>query len=169
MNEYETSYRSLDSDSLEIQDEEFNKTIAHFRASGRKIKEMKYGGGDCWGKFVQIVMGSDTVTIDKYDCGDYGFGNSQFIVHNDSLTKIREFRMEWSPDGNGYAFNVMEQILEFDPDHLTTKNRVGSTEGWEDFRFLGTPFEILRTNGATEYLRLKNELREMVLREKLEP
>ena len=72
---------------------------------------------------MQRILGTDTLTIDKYDCGDYGFGNTLFITNADSLMYVREFSVEWSPDDDGNVFHVNENIFEFSTTGLVKRTR----------------------------------------------
>ena len=123
--EFASAYRELDSDSLVLRKADIVK-FSRFYTDGIKIRELEYGGGDCDGKFMQRILGTDTLTIDKYDCGDYGFGNTLFITNADSLRYVRKFSIEWSPDDDGNVFHVNENIFEFSTAGLVKRTRTNS-------------------------------------------
>lgn len=120
--EFASAYRELDSDSLLLGKGDIVE-FSRFYTNGIKIREQEYGGGDCDGKFMLQVLGADTLTIEKYDCGDYGFGNTLFITNADSLMYVREFSVEWSPDDDGNVFHVNENIFEFSTTGLVKRTR----------------------------------------------
>jgi hypothetical protein len=107
------------------------------------------------------------LTIDKHDCGDYGFGNSEFITEGDSLRYARKYKMEWSPDDKGNQFNVSETIYEFSNDSVIKRTREKSTKGWKDYTINDLTFEETRLPAQGEYIELKNQLRNLTLKEKL--
>jgi len=168
INEYELAsvYRDLDSDSLLVDNDELLE-LDEFLTKGTKIREMEYGGGDCSGKFKQLSFEMDTLTVDKYDCGDYGFGNTEFVTKGDSLRLVREFRMEWLVDSTGSKFNVSEAIYDFSSLRSTKRTRTKSVQGWKDFRISDTDFDERRLHGQKEYLELKKELKDLAMKEKL--
>jgi len=48
----------------------------------KKIKEIKFGGGDVWGT-THIFSNADSTTIKvlvEYDAGDYGRGKNEYII-----------------------------------------------------------------------------------------
>lgn len=166
--EYELAsiYRDLESDSLLVSKTD-EKKFTELLTKGRKIKEQEYGGGDCEGKFKQLTGENDTLTIDKFDCGDYGFGNSQFIVHNDSLRYVREYKMEWSPDDKGNEFNVSETTYEFSTKGVLKRARTKFINGLSKFRINEIDFEESRLPGQVEYNEFKKKLKGLALKEKL--
>jgi hypothetical protein len=168
VNEYELAsiYRDLDSDSL-LADNDDLLRLNEFLTKGTKIKEKEYGGGDCGGKFKQLSFKTDTLTVDKYDCGDYGFGNTEFITRGDSLRFVREFKMEWLVDSTGSKFNVSETIYYFSSLRSTRRTRTRSVPGWKDFSIRNTDFEEGQLQGQKEYNEFKKELKDLALKEKL--
>jgi hypothetical protein len=168
-NDYELASinRTLDSDSL-LASKDVVMKFSEFLKKGTKFKENEYGGGDCYGKFKQIDLGVATLTIDKYDCGDYGFGNTEFITDGDSLRYVRQFKIEWSPGDKGNEFKVSETIYEFSTRGISKKTRAKSIEEWKDFRINDGKFEESSNSGQSEYNELKKELRDLALKEKLD-
>ncbi len=165
-NEYELAsiYRDLDSDSL-LADEDNKLRLNEFLTKGTKTKEKVYGGGDCGGKFKQLSFKTDMLTVDKYDCGDYGFGNTQFITKGDSLKFVREFKFEWLVDNTGSKFNVTENIYDFSGS--IKRIRTKEVQGWRDFRISNIDFGQSRLQGQKEYNDFKKELKNLSLKEKL--
>jgi hypothetical protein len=168
VNEYELAliYRDLDSDSL-LADKDDQLKLLKFLTKGIKIKEKEYGSGDCEGKFKQLALHEDTLTIDKYDCGDYGFGNTEFILDSDSLKYVREFKIEWSPDDKENELSVSETTYEFTSSNLKKRTRTKSIKGWKDFRIDDVNFEESTLPGHEEYNKFKKELKNITLKEKL--
>lgn len=154
-------YRDLESDSLSA-DKIDQLKFAEFSTKGTKIKEKEYGGGDCESKFKRLVLGNDTLTVDKYDCGDYGFGNTEFITSGDSLQYVREYKIEWSPDDKGNQFRASETTYEFSTNRLLKRTRAKFVEKWKDFRITEIPFEGSRLRGQDEYNQFKKELRDIL-------
>lgn len=167
-NEYELAsiYRDLDSDSL-LADEDNKLRLNEFLTKGTKTKEKEYGGVDCDGKFKQLSFKTDTLTVDKYDCGDHGFGNTQFITMGDSLKFVREFKFEWLADSTGSKFNVTENIYDFSVSGSIKRIRAKEVQGWKDFRISNIDFEQSRLQGQKEYNDFKRELKNLALKEKL--
>src|SRR5688500_10947890 len=87
MDDYEASliYSDSESDSLLLDNLDLRNLISLFKTKGSKVQDKEYQGGDCGGKFTRLTYKGDTLTIDKYSCGDYGFGNSQYLTNDDSL------------------------------------------------------------------------------------
>lgn len=167
-NEYELAsiYRDLDSDSL-LADKDNQLRLNAFLTKGIKTKEKEYGGGDCDGKFKQLSFGTDTLTVDKYDCGDYGFGNTQFITKGDSLKFVREFKFDWLVDSTGSKFNVTENVYDFSGSEVIKRIRTKQANGWKDFRISNIEFEQSRLQGQKEYNDFKRELKNLALKENL--
>lgn len=167
-NEYELAsiYRDLDSDSL-LADKDNSLRLNEFLTKGTKTKENEYRGGDCSGKFKQLSFKTDTLTVDKYDCGDYGFGNTQFITKGDSLKFVREFKFEWLVDSTGSKFNVTENIYNFSNSQAIKRIRTKEVNGWKDFRINNIEFKQSRLQGQKEYNDFKRELKNLALKENL--
>jgi hypothetical protein len=151
-------YRSLDSDSLLTDKGEIDSLLSIFLRTGKQIKRKEYGGGDCEGAYRTFSIKDDNsiLTIDKYDCGDFGFGNSQYLTKNDSVLLTREFKVEWY---NRTVYTVTERIIKFDNATTILKERETSTSNLGILRFKGQQFkESKLVSNDEEYLRIKREL-----------
>jgi hypothetical protein len=168
VNEYELAsiYRDVDSDSLLAASADKSK-LADFITNGTKIEEKEYGGGDCDGKFKRFVLDEDTLTIDKYDCGDYGFGNTGFVSNHDSLRYVREYKIEWFPGDEENEYNVSETIYEFTANKLTKRTRTKSIKDWKDFKIDDMNFAESRLPAQDECSKFKKALRDLSLKDKL--
>lgn len=170
MGDYEASllYSSSDSDSLLLDNDDLENLISLFKMKGSRIQEKEYLGGDCSGKFTRFIYGGDTLTIDKYSYGDYGFGNSQYLTHEDSLKLVRKYKMEWSAKLDKIEFNVTEKIYKFSNGKVIISERMKIVNGWRDFDFVNIPFVTTTSAGQIEYRNLKKEQSELLNHEVLE-
>jgi hypothetical protein len=162
-----SNFRDLDSDSLGGDTRDMLDFLP-FQEKGTKVKEKEYAGGDCSGKFKQIALGTDTLTIDKHDCGEYGFGNTQFITTGDSLRYVRKYTIEWSPDDKGNEFIVSETIYEFRASGVLKKTREKSIETLKNARFNERSFRETEIAGEVEYDEFEKELRGMGGKEQID-
>jgi len=170
MDDYEASiiYSSGDSDSLLLDNQDIKNLISLFKTKGSLVQEKEYSGGDCGGKFKRLLYNGDTLTIDKYGCGDYGFGNSQYLTNDDSLKLVRNYEMEWSAQPDRIEFTVTEKIYEFGKGKVTIRERMKVTNGWRNFDFANIPFVTTTSTGQTDYVDLKKAQKELLNHEVLE-
>jgi hypothetical protein len=170
MDDYEASliYSNSDSDSLLLDDLDMKNLISLFKTKGSKIQDKEYAGGDCGGKFIRLIYAGDTLTIDKYSCGDYGFGNRQYLTSDDSLKLVRNYKMEWSAQTEKMEFTVTEKIYEFGIGKATISERMKVIDGWRNFDFVNIPFVTTTSAGQTDYMDLKKEQKELLTHEVLE-
>jgi len=171
MDDYEASfiYSSSDSDSLLLDNLDLKNLISLFKTKGSLIQDKEYSGGDCGGKFKRLLYNGDTLTIDKYGCGDYGFGNSQYLTNDDSLKLVRNYKMEWSAQPDRIEFTVTEKIYEFGVSKVTISERMKVINGWRNFDFSNVPFATSTSGGQIEYMELKKEQKELLNLDVLEP
>lgn len=115
-------YRSLDSDSLSTNDGTSDSIMVAFIQNGEMTERKLYNGGDCQGlyKFYSINDGIFTLIVDKFDCGDYGFGNNQYLTNRDSIIFFREFEVNWY---NREIYDVTERIITFENGKTLVKER----------------------------------------------
>jgi hypothetical protein len=157
-------YAMLDSDSLLADKSELARFLPFYR-KGHPVETKYFDGGDCSDKLIRIALLSDTLVIHKYACGDYGFGNTEFVIHRDSLKYVRKYGMLWHGDDQG-EFLVSENIYEFSTAALTKRSRKKPIEGWKDFQLNDLAFEKHQAN-ETEYVSFIQELRSLDHRESL--
>jgi len=159
--DYSTStvYRALDSDSLLIDKGTIDSVVSLFKG-GQLLRKHEYGGGDCDGAYrtFKIQGDSSILTIDKYDCGDYGFGNNQYLTRNARILLVREFKVEW---GNVDKYHVTERIIEFKTEGTIVKTRSRTISRLADVRFKGEGFDYGRSTTNEELERIKKELTEI--------
>ena len=151
-----TIYRALDSDSLVIDKGAFDSLVSLFKR-GHQLSKHDYGGGDCYGAYRTFKMEGDSsiLTVDKYDCGDYGFGNNQYLTRNANILLVREFKVEWDNVDN---YHVTERIIEFKTEGTIIKARKRTVSQLVDLRFKGEEFEYERSTTDEELERIKKEL-----------
>jgi hypothetical protein len=165
MSDYEASfiYSSSDSDSLLIDIPEVGRIVASFKRQGTLIQNNDFSGGDCESKLRRLVYNRDTLTIEKYSCGDYGFGNSQYLTHDDSLKFVRLYTMKWlAESGEQTEYKVTEKVYTFGTGRVTINERTKMITGWRDFYLVDIPFEKTTSSGQNEYVDLTKEHRELL-------
>ena len=155
-----TIYRSLDSDSLLIDKETVDNFLLHFITNGQLLRRHEYGGGDCDGVYRTYNLDKNTIilTVDKYDCGDYGFGNNQYLTKNDSVILVREFTVDWDISDTKTPYRVTERMIKFTNGKTISKERQKSTDRLSDIGFSNLPFNNNENSQVDEYTRIRKEL-----------
>ncbi len=155
-------YMDTDSDSLLLDNEDFDNLIPLYKANGKLIEEKEYGSGDCAGKYRQFELNDGRLTIDKSSCGDYGFANGEFLMIGDSLLRVRKYEVQWNVLNKDYQLEISEQIFVFNNRWLTLKERYKTTNDWIGFDLTDIPFKSSSIDGQKEYDDLKKELAELL-------
>jgi hypothetical protein len=159
-------YSSVKSDSLFLDQEQMKSLIDSFRLHRSHLQTIQYGGGDCWGITNFFSLDLDTLIIDKYDCGDYGFGNNLFLISNDSIAMVRKYDFDWDPSDGNVNYNISEQIFLFnDMILLQRKKTIGS---WKDFSLDNVPFIKSNIYGTNDYNLFLEEVKNIKKRETIE-
>lgn len=155
-----TIYRSLDSDSLLIDKKTVDEFLLNFIINGKLIRKHEYGGRDCDSAYKTYKLDNNTsiLTIDKYDCGDYGFGNSQYLTSGDSITYVREFAVEWDATNDKTSYKVTERLIKFKNGRTQLKERQKSIDRLTDLRFGNLQFRDIEQLTNDEYSRIRKEL-----------
>lgn len=115
-------YRSLDSDSLSTNDRTSDSILVVFIQNGEMTEKKSYSGGDCEGLY-KVYSTKDknfTLIVDKFDCGDYGFSNNQYLTNRDSIVFFREFIVNWY---NREIYDATERIITFNNGKTLIKER----------------------------------------------
>lgn len=103
--------------------------------STKKTKYQEHGGGDCYGAY-SIFNNQNLkqeIVLDKYDCGDYGFANRQFLLTGDSIGRVRTYKFEYfGVEAEKTKFKVAENIYYFSGDKVLIKNRSKYTTDFSD-------------------------------------
>lgn len=154
-------YTDTDSDSLLLDNQDFDNLIPLYRTKGKLIKVETYGGGDCEGKYKEFDLNGERLTINKSSCGDYGFSNSQFLMRGDSLLRARKYDVQWNVVNKEFELDIIEQIFLFNVGRLTLKERKKSVNDWIGFDLKDIPFKSSLIDGNKEYANLKKELAEL--------
>jgi len=134
--------------------------LLNFIANGQLLRRHEYGGGDCDGAYrtYNLKNSKSILTIDKYDCGDYGFGNNQYLTKKDSVTNVREFSVEWDVSDGNTLYIVTERMIKFKNGKTILKERQKSITRLADLKFGNVPFKDIEHLANDEYVRIKKEL-----------
>jgi hypothetical protein len=154
-------YMDFDSDSLLLQNEDFDNLVPRFLAKGKPLKVGGYPGDDCSSKFRQFALNDSLLTVYKYNCGDYGFGNSQYLVGHDSIQKARIYEARWNVSSKKFELDITEQIYLWDDNQLTVRERHKVVHDYVDLDLRGIPFK-LKIVGIKEYRDLIKEYRQLI-------
>jgi len=164
------TYGDVESDSLLFPSEVMQKVKSH-RARGREIKGQPYGGGDCWGKIKRYLLDEDTLTIDKHNCGDYGFGNKVFLKKGDSLILTVTYKIDQLHDEKGASFKELLEIVEFKANEFMIKTSVETITDWNKIKLDRTPGKsdhFKGQNASGDYLYYLEEYEKIRLYELVE-
>jgi hypothetical protein len=156
-------YREADSDSLIIRSNELTNIIHSFRQSGKMVTSKEYGAGDYYGKFKIFVRNEDTLVIDKNDSGEYGFGNAQYLIKEDSLKYIRKYILESVYGENIHM--IKESIFKFESSSTISLERSKTIKKLNDFGLEGIPFDTLTDIPLNQYQVLRQELNNLLKNE----
>lgn len=154
-------YMDLDSDSLLLQNEDFDNIVPRFLREGKILKEEEYPGDDCSSKCRIFGLNDNLLTIYKYDCGEYGFGNSQYLVRHDSIQKLRNYRTTWNITSKEFELDLTEQIYFWDGKQFTVRERHKVVHDYLDLDLRGIPFKS-KIVGTKEYRDLIKEYRQII-------
>ncbi len=154
-------YMDFDSDSLLLQNEDFDDLVPRFLAKGKPLKVGGYPGDDCSSKFRQFALNDSLLTIYKYNCGDYGFGNSQYLVGHDSIQKARIYEARWNVGSKEFELNITEQLYLWDGNRLTVRERHKVVHDYVDLDLHGIPFKS-KIVEAKKYNNLLKEYRQII-------
>jgi hypothetical protein len=159
-------FSSAENDNLLIESETFLDTIIRMRTQGKLIFEKEFGGGDCSGKVKIFYKNEDTLFIKKYNCGDYGFGNIQFLKKNDSILVARFYEYQWLVSENKTVFKINERLYNFG--NITLMERQKIVEPWVEYSLKDIPFSTNTFSRTEKTKDFKKEIFEMRKLEKLE-
>jgi hypothetical protein len=138
----------------------------------KKTKEIRFGGGDVWGT-TYIYNNADSSIIKvlvKYDAGDYGKGQNEYLIVDNRLIYQRDSIVDWliikSPlDSNKYK--LRETISYFNADSTGTKTSKAVYS--MTFEFNDEKKKELKNKTAdsvalikTDYVKLFGELKEVL-------
>jgi len=156
-------FSSSDNDNLLIESETFLDTITRMKTQGKLIYEKEFGGGDCAGKVKIFNENEDTLFIKKISCGDYGFGNTQFLKRNDSIKVVRFYNYQWLVSENKTVFKISEQIYNFEKMTLIERQKI--VEPWIEYSLKDIPFStntFSRTEKTKDFKKEIFELKKLI-------
>ena len=156
--EYDKSliYSNPDNENLLIESETFLDTVARMKKQGKLIYEKEFGAGDCFGKVKIFNDNQDTLFIKKIDCGDYGFGNTQFLMENDSIKVARFYNYQFLVSENKTLFKIIEQIYNFEK--MTLKERQKIVEPWTEYSLKDIPFSTSKFSRTEKEKKYRKEI-----------
>ena len=118
--------------------ETFDSLLQAFNASDsrRLIRKSKGGGGDCYGWAHEFVNDQNQKLVsDKWDCGDYGFERSYYLLSADSLKTVRKLKFEYNLSSDSTPYRLTETLLYFDDGVIRQKSRERFTNNFSDTTF----------------------------------
>jgi hypothetical protein len=154
-------YMDVDSDSLLLQNENFDNLVPLFLSEGKLLSEGEYPGDDCSSKHRQFGLMDRLLTIYKYTCGEYGFGNSQYLLRNDSIQKARIYQARWNVSSKEFEMDITEQIYFWDGNRFTVRERHKVVHDYVDLDLRGIPFKS-KIVEAKEYNDFMKEYRQII-------
>ena len=97
------------------------------------IENIGYTWGDCDGSYRKLSdKKGNTLYIFKNDCGEYGYGNDQFWLRNDSLLISRHYGLSQAWDDNDeITFILEEEVYTFKNGKITVKKREKQGHPWQ--------------------------------------
>jgi hypothetical protein len=161
------TYGDVESDRL-LLPTDIKQKIEPLRTRGREIEGQPYGGGDCWGKVRRFVLDNDTLTIDKYKCGEHGFGNKVFIKEGDSLKLAVTYRIDHSQNEKESWFNDVLETVEFKREEGLIKTSVETISDWNNIKLDRPPgkFDHFKgKNSSNDYLYFLEEYKKIKTQE----
>lgn len=109
-------------DSLDRWMREFFRSQSSFQ-----VDTQAYALGDCAGHYHRYTAASDQTDIiyNRYECGEYGFGERYYFLKNNKLIALREYSFEWqgAVAADQKKFLASEKLYYFRPDSLTLLSR----------------------------------------------
>ena len=168
MGDYASSlvYSSSENDNLVIESNESLDIITRMITKEKLIYNKEFGGGDCSGRVKIFSENHDTLFIEKYECGDYGFGNIQYMKESDSLTFVRFYKYEWDIKDKKTIFKISEQIYNFG--NLTLFERRKVVEPWTDYSLMNIPYSTSTFSRIEKNNEFKKKIIELKTLKKLE-
>jgi hypothetical protein len=111
--DFASKYRSLDTDHVLLYDSLSKVLIGKSLAEGTLVSQRKIEGGDCATIVKKFSMPDSSVLIlEKYDCGDHGFGSSQYIKKGERLIFVYEISINTLLDSS-QRYEVSEKAVKF--------------------------------------------------------
>lgn len=77
-------------------------------------------------KILKDNQNKSALYLFKADCGEYGFSNDQFLLKNDSLVSVRNFKIEikdFPTETSPTIWSIEENIYKFSKTTVTIKSR----------------------------------------------
>lgn len=108
-----------------------------------------------------------TLYMVKTDCSEYGFGNDQFLLKNDSLIFARNFNVqikEWPTEKKATQWLIEEKVYRFNGDSVTCYVKNAFTQNREHFDYTLkniTP-ALITVNAAKSYAEHKESLHQIL-------
>jgi hypothetical protein len=131
-------YSSSDNNNLLMESNDYLDIITRLMTKENQIYDKEFGGGDCEGRVKIFAENSDTLFLEKTDCGDYGFGNTLFLKNCDSLIFVRYYKYDWDIKDKKMVFNISEKIYNFENQTLFERRKV--VEPWIEYSLNDIPF-----------------------------
>jgi len=122
--------RDINNFTSKIYNELFDNLNIQFtnnKQAQTSIKNNLCGGDYCLSyKILTDNQSKSTLYLFKADCGEYGFSNDQFLITNDSLVSVRNFKIEiqeFSTETSPTIWSIEENIYQFNKSTVTIKSR----------------------------------------------
>ena len=103
----------------------------------------------------------------KADCGEYGFSNDQFLLVNDSIADVRNFKIdiqEFPTDKSPTIWNIEERIYQFNKTTVNIQYRKKLVKDIlnYDWKRDTMPFKNQTKDKSDIYVTKKEELRKLL-------
>ena len=161
---------SYDCDSLILEPGELFDLVEKFRTKEHYIMEKEYRIGNYYGNFKCFVIGSDTLTVDKYHYEQEGtqyndgFGNTEYLTTGNTLVFVRKYNYDLDKTSTVFQFNVSEKVYYFREGLVKSRDKM--VKPWVGFYFKNVPFQVVNMSGTEENL-FRQELIELKKRQKV--
>lgn len=119
--------------------EDFEKHFgSFFNSNSFKLSQESEGrAGDCDGSMRKYISKAHdtTVVLDNFNCGDYGFERTRYLLSEDEIFAIKTIESKLSGPGR---YTLTEKYYYFEPDSVLVKSRTQKELSWKDTSVVGS-------------------------------
>jgi hypothetical protein len=155
--------RPVDNFDIPVHDLAMDGIIDKLRHSDSKAttKNMSQCWGDCDGSYKMVTDNGSRLTLHifKRDCGDYGFGNEQYLLKDDTIIFVSLFNISLTDDTTNQVFISEEYLYDLrkDPANEKMRSKTFSNPN-DDHRLDAVDFLKRRHNRDSLTTELKKQL-----------
>jgi len=137
---FNNSFRDINNFDFKVGNQFIDSLHSEYLKKGELYIDKDICGGDYCQSYQTFINKADNSILYffKGDAGEYGFSNAQYLLHNDSLSFVRNFNVDietWPTDTRKTVWKVEEITYKFDDKNVTGTKRTVLTKDLYEFDF----------------------------------